>query len=59
MSVKLRAGLVLLSAALVASAAAAVPQGKSKKPTGQTTGDKVREVLPEGSGCSPPRKSRW
>lgn len=46
---KLRAGLTLLAAALaLAGVAAAQQPGKSKKgATAQTTGDKVREVLPE------------
>jgi hypothetical protein len=44
---KLRAGATLLCGLTMAVGVFAAPQGKSKKESGQTAGQKIREVLPE------------
>jgi hypothetical protein len=47
MTVNRRMAAALLSALALASGVVAAPQGKTKKEPRQTTGDKVREALPE------------
>lgn len=47
MTVNRRMAAALLSALALAAVVGATPQGKAKKETGQTAGEKVREALPE------------
>lgn len=44
---KLKAVAGLLCVLMLAATGFAAPQGKSKKDSGQTAGEKIREVLPE------------
>lgn len=47
MTGKLRVAAALLGGAVLAAGVLAAPQGKAKKDSSQSAGDKIREVLPE------------